>query len=230
MNIDPSKFAQAVGLFLSTILITVTYDFFKQQLSLGKNFGTIIFIFVFFVVVIKITEILIIFCIEKSRPIKKILLGNKYIDGLWVDEVSLEDSQEGFPNNSFAFIWIKKEKDDYKIIGKEYDENLNLICDWYSTAVKVNSSKLQYLYKAHITKKEIGHKQITGFTNLTLFPLGERPSRYEGMFFDILEDDPHNPEIRIGHISGKKIPEKEAKSIGQNPQEIQKWIIEHHGQ
>ncbi|MGK7880518.1 MAG: hypothetical protein AB4060_10520 [Crocosphaera sp.] len=223
MKGDPSKFGQTIGLFLSTILITVTYDFFKQQLSLEKNFWTIIFIFIFFLVVIKLTEILIIIIIEKSVRIKKILLREEYLDGLWVDEVSLENSQEGFPDNSFAYIWIKQEKGYCKIIGKEYDKNCNLICNWYSTAVQFNDLKFQYLYRADLKKPP---KQITGFTNLTLYPLGQIPLKYEGIFIDILEDDPKNPKTRIGHISGQKIPEKDANRIGDNPKEIQRWIQE----
>ena len=222
MNGDTSQFGQTIGLFLSTILITITYDFFKEQIGLEKNLSTIIFIFVFFLVVIKITEILIISIIEKSTLVKKMLLGPKYIDGLWVDSVSLGNSHEGFSENSFACIWIKQEKGHCRIEGKEFDTNCDLVCNWHSTAVQFHEQKLKYLFQAFLHKPEI--KVINGFTSITMYNVRGIPAAYAGIFIDVLEEDPRNPKTRIGYINGKKVPKRQAKIIENDPKKIQEWI------
>jgi len=195
-----SRIGQIIGLFISSSAIPYTYGY-ANKLQIKQELIVII-LFIIFLFLIKVIEGIVVCLIERSTFIQKRIHGKNYIDGIWFDKTRRGDSQ------SYGVVSIETEKDGFVIVGREYDQNVRLICDWQSRVCSFDGTRLDYLYVARWTDKDKVQESF-GYTSLTMLRLrsNHSPKTYTGYFVDTYGG------LTKVNLQGQRMPQKEAKSL-----------------
>jgi hypothetical protein len=137
------------------------------------------------------------------------------IEGIWGDTFPVK-RKEGQVMHA-AVLSIKKTDAGCSVQGQEFDENLDVLYDWESVAVKPsNPGKLEYLFNATKTASSGTYIEMKGYT-LLRFPdtAGRRPETYSGHFVDVWTEGEEKIRTRPGHLKGHRFPDHEAVEYGQ---------------
>jgi hypothetical protein len=209
-----SNIGQIIGIFLSTILVRYSFDYYKQINIRGDLF--ILIVFIGFVVIVKTLEMLVSNIIERSSFLQKIISGRNYIDGLWIDKAIWNDKL------SYGLLFIRQTDIGYSLVVREYDSDLNLLCDSMSTLAKFDGDRLDYLYINRWTTSDRIEEHF-GYASMTMLrtKTNKAPKTYTGYFVDV------QSHYRKVQINGQKVSDQDIKcfdNIQGTKEKLKQWI------
>lgn len=103
--------------------------------------------------------------VNKSRSVRKALLGSEFIEGYWTDYTTRNELKK-----TFGIITITYNNGGYTIQGNDYLEDGTLESSFHSTALESNWPSILFVHKANRISKE-GHL-VDGFSQFTFALIG----------------------------------------------------------
>lgn len=129
-----------IGVFFGTIISYLAHDYLKQKVQ-DKSI-LILLLFLIFLFFIEIVRAFFQGVINKSSHVRWLICYGDYIEGIWKDMTT--DNGE----HTYGVYIIRYYKGKYNVIGREFDSDGNMICDWNSISSDYDGNCLIYLYKS----------------------------------------------------------------------------------
>lgn len=122
--------------------------------------------------------------VEKSRKLRRMILGDAYIEGVWFNKVKSGEE------NRYGLLNIEYQDESICVHGEQYDESGNLKSTWHSvmSTYREKDLNLTYAYEANYFLPA-GDKQVStiqGISSIRFLktPAGGSPNTYEGSYED----------------------------------------------
>jgi hypothetical protein len=114
---------------------------------------------------------------EKSKRVRRMLLGRQYIEGTWFDVM-----RAGGKIAEMGISWIRYEDLEIKYCGEDYDLTLNYCSPYEADMVQLKGQVLMYKYTAR--RPDNGNLGTQGYGELQFSP-GRNgiPNKYAGSYF-----------------------------------------------
>jgi hypothetical protein len=166
-------FALFAGLYLEKYLEQHLIDDKTQKPVL-----VIVCAFLGLIAVIKVSEKVAEFAIERWRGLRRTILGDNYIEGVWFNKV---------PINSplYGLLRIEIKDSSVRISGEQYDRNGAMTATWHSEMARFDGSILSYAYRA--TYSQHGQEQeVHGVSQISFAKVSRtgEPRSYNGHYHD----------------------------------------------
>jgi hypothetical protein len=128
---------------------------------------------------IKIFERLAETSIERWRWLRKSILGDNYIEGVWFNKV---------PTNPplYGLLRIELRDGSVGVEGEQYDQDATLTATWHSEMAHFDGSILTYAYRVIYVREGQSH-EIQGISRISFAKVSQKgvPRSYNGHFQDI---------------------------------------------
>lgn len=198
---------------LSTFCIFYFWQFLNNNLEFLKNFFSIALIALLlsygtYELVTKLINSLAI----KSHIIKRLIMGNEYLDGKWVGYYFGAGKGLRYIIESF-----EQNLDGLVIRGSSYDEDFNLHSTWVSDAININpyTGKLAYTYAVTGCKDNYNG---TGIADFSFIRTKDNSITHEiqGFSFDMhiaQRITSHEKKVEKGHLLSQKELLKKAETF-----------------
>lgn len=134
--------------------------------------------FVGLVVFVKLAQFLVTRWVDKSPTLRRLILGDDYIEGFWFNKVQTHDAA------LFGLLRIKVTEGGVTVHGEQYDESGRLTATWDSQMAEYHNNTLQYAYLV----KYVGRsdtQDVYGFSDISFSKVTGCPGQYTGRFQDI---------------------------------------------
>ncbi|AXG70534.1 hypothetical protein KORDIASMS9_02774 [Kordia sp. SMS9] len=191
----------SVAIFLAGYIQTSVLDN-----KIDNKVLAILIIAVTLLICVEVGSIVIEYFINNNSWIRKIILGEEFFEGLWIDVTEIK---------TYALIRIKYEKGFYLLQGESYNSDGELLGTWKSVNSWISNGKLECYYKGNYDD------QVSDFDGRNEFSFmcsnGKIPCRFTGYYMDIVT------EFRQYRIIGERI-EKDIEIKLTNPSEIKNFI------
>jgi len=165
------------GVFVGSILTNISYDYLKTH-GLSDYLLTVI-LFLVLAVSIQALSAMSRTIIKQSSWVRRIIVGDDYIEGIWVDVAEHNGSK------SYGLFIVRYVKNSFHVVGKEFDDQGQVIYDWQSINSSFDGDRLIYLYSTHT---RLGHSVADnyGVSSLTFIRSGPNkfPKSATGYFID----------------------------------------------
>lgn len=141
-------------------------------------------LFVGLAVIIKALDLPFIKGVEKSRRLRRLILGDDYIEGVWFNKIK---SGNG---NLNGLVHIYFSEGDMRVSGEQYNEEGQLTATWHSTMSEYSEThaELSYAYKSNYFNAADPTKTSTveGISKIRFIkaPMFGIPRTYEGTYED----------------------------------------------
>lgn len=167
-----------IGVFIGTIITYLSYDYLKTEIQ--KKSILILLLFLIFLFLIEIIRGLSQVIINKSSHVRRVISLGDYIEGIWKDKTT------GSRENTYGIYIIRYYNGEYKVIGREFNNNGDMICDWNSISSDYDGNCLIYLYKSRWVKAD-QMEESYGIVSLSYMRSGPTkiPKTASGYFIDL---------------------------------------------
>ena len=137
-----------------------------------------VFAFLGLIAFIKIAEEVADFAIERWRGLRRTILGDSYIEGVWFNKVPLE-------NPLYGLLRIEIRDGSVRVDGEQYDQHGALTASWHSEMARFDGSVLTYAYKATYSRHGKEH-EAHGVSRISFAKASHSgvPQTYNGHFHD----------------------------------------------
>jgi len=141
--------------------------------------------------------------LENSLPLRKFLLHNEFIEGLWVD----------YSDQNFGIIKIDYSNNEFLVSGESYDKNLNFLGNWTSDTCYFDKGIFKYLHTSnyHENSQELGYSEYSFFNNND----NKYPNQFSGYFIDLTSK---SSKIRV---QGQRISDDKKKLLTTQKRKIE---------
>lgn len=128
---------------------------------------------------IKLAEAVADFAVERWRGLRRTILGDSYIEGVWFNKVPIASPLYGL-------LRIEIKEGSMRVEGEQYDQTGSMTATWHSDMAQFDGSILTYAYKVIYAK--VGQQQeIPGISRISFAKASHSgvPRSYNGHFQDI---------------------------------------------
>ncbi len=166
-------FALFAGLYLEKYL--------EQHLLDDKTRKPVLvtlFAFLGLIAFIKVAEAVAEFAIERWRGLRRTILGDNYIEGVWFNKVPLASPLYGL-------LRIEIKESSVRVSGEQYDHNGAMTATWHSEMARFDGSTLAYAYRATYSKHGQQY-EVHGVSHISFAKASRTgaPRSYNGHFHD----------------------------------------------
>lgn len=138
--------------------------------------------FVGLVVIVKLAHSAMTHWVDHSPRLRKLILGDDYIEGFWFNKVQLSTTAR------FGLLRIIVTEGGVTVHGEQFDELGKLTATWESQMADYHNNTLRYAYLV----KYIGRpdtQDVYGFSDISFSKVSGCPMQYSGRFQDISPND-----------------------------------------
>lgn len=174
----------------SIAIAVVIWDFSRDWLlSRDVSVGLVLAIAVVIVVIIfQIMNLIIERFLNWAGWLRKLWLGNQYIEDIWIDHVKRDVSPYGF-----GVINVVGEDDSISFGGQDYDLAVEPQRMFHSHNVIINWPIITYIYTVQRTDKIQPHG--SGYCEIRINETGSSsPNHWTGVFIDFFDGTRHDLE------------------------------------
>lgn len=180
--IDKAKAASS-----SLIGISVGY-ILKKYFNSSDQEGIVFIIAITFMtyLLIILLQGLVSRIVENWVWLRKVILGKKFIEGYWMQQIADESLKDRPALYSIVYIYF--DEDSLYISGESYDSNGNFTANFHSTHSEYKGSTMKYPFTVQ-TLESVNDK-IFGISKLTFTITSKTPIRYTGFVSSNLRSKP----------------------------------------
>lgn len=138
--------------------------------------------FVGLVAVVKLAHYTMTHWVDTSPQLRKLILGDDYIEGYWFNKVQTSTSA------LFGLLRIIVTEAGVRVHGEQFDASGKLTATWESQMADYHNNNLRYAYLV----KYVGRpdsQDIYGFSDISFSKVSGCPMEYSGRFQDISPND-----------------------------------------
>ena len=194
-----------IAIFISALLVFITwtlinninFSFLENNQSIPNDFISFLNKNKFFITLLisfisahgffNLFVSIIIWLLEKTRRMRKIILGSLYFEGTWIGYYHVD---EGKP--VVFFQTIEQDIDNIRCINTEafHKDDKTYRCRWYSigkVAIDYMTSSFSYIYYATVVNNDVdGKRNARGFFTSSILKKGclSNPYRISGEAFN----------------------------------------------
>jgi hypothetical protein len=127
---------------------------------------------------IKIAEVVAEFAIERWRGLRRTILGDSYIEGVWFNKVPIASPLYGL-------LRIEIKGESVRVSGEQYDKHGANTAIWHSEMSKFDGSTLSYAYRATYSRHGEQH-EVHGVSQISFGKVSRTgaPRSYNGHYHD----------------------------------------------
>jgi len=200
------KYANSIFVVI-VVLIEEQVIQFVEHLGIKNNVLVYVISIITLITLFKIMEWTVEQLLEKVCWIRKLLLGEDYIEGVWLDKVEI--NKEKF----YSLIHINYEDGMYYINGEQFFDNRVIKCSWHTISSRYENNSLKTIYE---TTHYCGGKNETFYGlsvyNFSINPQHTSPETFSGFFFDT------SSSLTNSSFHGYKIVDKNELEMLRDPQ------------
>jgi hypothetical protein len=148
-------------------------------------------------IVLALINYLTTLLVEKSKWLRKLLLGKHFIEGVWVQGIDIKSVSIKQP--IYSIVYITFDKDHLNITGESFNKKGEFLANFHSVSSEYNNHILRYPFT--VKTLENGEMKIFGTSKLTFSLTDELPNRFLGIVYSNLREKPIN-------VIGRRINEK----------------------
>ena len=160
-----------------------------------------VFAFLGLVAFIKVFEEIAKMLVERWQGLRRIILGDDYIEGIWFNKVPVSPPLYGL-------LRIAIRNNSVNVDGEQYDQHGALTASWHSEMAKFDGRTLRYGYKATYSKH--GADQPShGMSGISFSKSSGVPLTYNGHFRDTAgnEEGRYFMGFRVADVIAKTLEE-----------------------
>ncbi|HSF29901.1 MAG TPA: hypothetical protein VLK82_05440 [Candidatus Tectomicrobia bacterium] len=114
---------------------------------------------------------------EKSKRVRRMLLGRQYIEGTWLDIMRADGKLK-----EIGVSWLRYDGSELRYTGEDYDLTLNHCSPYEAEMVQLKGQVLMYKYTAR--RSDNGSLGTQGYGELQFSPGRDGiPNKYSGSYF-----------------------------------------------
>jgi hypothetical protein len=148
------------------------------------------------IVSLHVAEAVAVRVIEAAPWLRRLVLANQWVEGIWIDEVVGE--------NHFALVTMSTEGGEVKVRGEQFDVDGAITATWESCASVLEGNTLRTIYRSPQFYK--GQPSETSGMSTYVFTgrPGQAPEFYSGSFIDAAAGG-RNCQLRGARINDRKL-------------------------
>lgn len=186
------------------VLSTYIYECYLNEYADKKLLIAIAMAIALFIL-ISIANWVITSFINNCQGLRKLLLGNHFLEGDWLQKIAPISSKE--KPLQYHIVHISYEKGYYMITGDSFNSIGRHIATFQSHLSKYGNHVLEYPFT--VTTKEVNDPNVFGISRLSFSPTHRIPNKYTGVV---------SSNLRVNvKVTAIKLPK--SKSINLNTQE-----------
>jgi len=153
------------------------------------------------------SEWLINKCFDRSVWLRKRILGDDFIEGVWFNKVKLP-----LPGQAYGLLYIEVKEEGVVVHGSQHKENGQLTATWESYMADYRGNTLRYAYAVKYTERG-DIQDVQGVSDISFLKrAGIAPQEYNGRFHDICPSQ--QPEESITFV-GRRLSKTQFDSLVQ---------------
>ncbi|MGC4038684.1 MAG: hypothetical protein QM764_22160 [Chitinophagaceae bacterium] len=211
------KFYKVVNVILIVLMLSVEGELRHWLEETGlkeKEWLLFVVLVLILVVVFKILEWLIEVLVEKNPVLRKWILGNEYLEGVWCDRTTIDN------NYLFAVLTISFSDGMYFVNGAQYYPDGQEHHSWSTIASKFDNSTMRLLYRSIYFHEGDKKDEYMGYSSFTFekMNLNKFPISYTGKYKDFGADNIERPYkgykiVKQELLEDLHVPEKQRHAL-----------------
>lgn len=164
------------------------------------------------IAVFHVTELLVTTLFERLTWLRRWVLGDEWVEGVWFDAVQGRDL--------FGIITIQQKEGSATVVGEQFDANGKVTATWENFVVLIEGNTMRAIYRAP-QFNGAAPSELLGFTTYVFSGMPDKPpSFYNGYFADMSQD------ARKCQLRGYRIKDRQILKRLRDPQAKQATLLE----